>query len=286
MAASPSAVTESLHDERAVPVAVGGVGGSGTRLVAGILRALGIHIGADLNASADCLWFTLLFKRREILRCDDREFALAVRTLRAALVGAEPLDAAQCALLARLALDDRPQHDAGWLRQRADSLQRAASGSANGPRWGWKEPNTHVVIARLWRFMPELRYVHVVRHGMEVAHGRNQNQLRFWGSDAAAGDGDATPARSLAFWCQVQRRMAMLHEANRHRMYWLDYNALCAEPDAVLPALCRFLGFGTDVGTQALRDLVRPLASGAPFDAGGFDPADVAYVRSLGYPVP
>lgn len=276
----------SESEDRPVgPVAVGGLGGSGTRLVAGILRELGVNIGADLNASDDCLWFTLLFKRREILQSDDREFELAVRTLRAALRGGEPLDEAQLALSGRLSRDDRRLHDAGWLRLRAASLERAAAGSTNGPHWGWKEPNTHMVIDRIWRVLPELRYVHVVRHGMEVANGKNQNQLQFWGSAALEGGG-ASPARSLAFWCQVQRKMASLQSSNRWRMYWLDYNALCRDPDTVLPALHRFLGFGPGVDLQPLRDLVRPVSTRPAFDADGFDPLDVAYVRSLGYPVP
>ena len=47
----------------AEPVAVGGVGGSGTRIVAHLLRELGFDIGDDLNESLDDLCFTALFKR-------------------------------------------------------------------------------------------------------------------------------------------------------------------------------------------------------------------------------
>jgi hypothetical protein len=49
-------------------VAVGGVGGSGTRLVAHVMLELGYYLGPDLNESLDTLWFTLLFKRPEIWR--------------------------------------------------------------------------------------------------------------------------------------------------------------------------------------------------------------------------
>ncbi len=45
------------------PVVIGGVGGSGTRVVAAILSTLGFHLGNDLNESMDNLWTTLLFKR-------------------------------------------------------------------------------------------------------------------------------------------------------------------------------------------------------------------------------
>ena len=56
------------------PVIVGGIGGSGTRLVAGLLQIFGYYIGDDLNDSLDNHWFTLLFKRRSILLENDVQF--------------------------------------------------------------------------------------------------------------------------------------------------------------------------------------------------------------------
>ena len=46
----------------AAPVVIGGIGGSGTRVV-GLLQQLGFDIGSDLNDSLDDLSFTALFKR-------------------------------------------------------------------------------------------------------------------------------------------------------------------------------------------------------------------------------
>src|SRR6266550_6138718 len=62
------------------PVAIGGVGGSGTRLVAEILRHLGYYMGRDLNEASDNLWFTLLFRRTELLNATrtQKEFTQAV----------------------------------------------------------------------------------------------------------------------------------------------------------------------------------------------------------------
>ena len=44
-------------------VAIGGVGGSGTRLVAEIVERFGFYLGGSLNNKHDNLWFTLLFQR-------------------------------------------------------------------------------------------------------------------------------------------------------------------------------------------------------------------------------
>ena len=45
------------------PLVIGGLGGSGTRVVADIVLAQGWYLGQDLNRAKDNLLFTLLFKR-------------------------------------------------------------------------------------------------------------------------------------------------------------------------------------------------------------------------------
>lgn len=43
------------ENEMFEPVAIGGVGGSGTRVVAEIVRSLGYYLGGDLNSANDNL---------------------------------------------------------------------------------------------------------------------------------------------------------------------------------------------------------------------------------------
>ncbi len=45
------------------PVIIGGVGGSGTRVLAEIVAMFGFFMGKDLNSAGDNLTYTLLFKR-------------------------------------------------------------------------------------------------------------------------------------------------------------------------------------------------------------------------------
>lgn len=45
------------------PIVIGGVGGSGTRMVAGLLQSFDVNLGDALNESLNILWFTLLFRR-------------------------------------------------------------------------------------------------------------------------------------------------------------------------------------------------------------------------------
>jgi hypothetical protein len=53
-------------DQPTAPVVVGGVGGSGTGLVAEILRMLRFDTGHNLNRPLDDRWFALLFRQPRV----------------------------------------------------------------------------------------------------------------------------------------------------------------------------------------------------------------------------
>lgn len=264
------------------PVAIGGVGGSGTRLVAAFVRELGFHLGDDLNAANDTLWFTLLFKWREVLQCDEAEFDLLTGALCSALAGGRPATTEIETLVSRLAGMDRPQHSARWLQQRRDTLLAAAGAPGRSGPWGWKEPNTHVVIERLWQRLPGLRYIHVVRNGLDMAYSSNQNQLDMWGPQVLGSDGSATPARALAYWCRVHERMLALQRANPGRMHWLDYDALCHEPQTEAARLCEFLGCRLEPASPVLATVRKPdPAQRLERPLADLDQADLKLARRL-----
>ena len=67
--------------------AIGGLGGSGTRVFAAMLRHAGVYIGDDLNGPLDNLWFTVLFKRRDWTRKTPQpeQVVAAIRLFRQAM---------------------------------------------------------------------------------------------------------------------------------------------------------------------------------------------------------
>ena len=65
----------SKPSSRSSVIAVGGVGGSGTRLIAAFLDRLGIYMGDDQNESLDNLWFNLLFKQHPLGVFDPEDVA-------------------------------------------------------------------------------------------------------------------------------------------------------------------------------------------------------------------
>ena len=279
-----------MQEADRTPVAAGGVGGSGTRLIAGMLAALGFHIGSDLNFSLDNLWFTLLFKRPEALDCPAEEFRALLTVFRKAMYGADPLSEAEIRLV-RECTAARFQQDAEWLSERADSLIRKCSGVVrnDGP-WGWKEPNTHVVLKRLREAEPGLRYIHVARNGLDMAYSLNQHQVQNWGPRFLGADTIAvTPRLSLRYWVAAHRRVLETGREMGGRFLLVNYDLLCADPPRELPRLLEFLGMEpTPERVAALAALVRPPESIGRFKAGPrdcFDADDVAFVESMGFDV-
>ena len=271
------------------PVAIGGVGGSGTRLIAAILRQLGFYLGGDLNVSVDNLWFTLLFKRFDLGAEAERsaEFDRAADVFHRVMVGHAPLGSTQIAWVRTLALADRLDHDRAWLEERVETLLAADAARSGAPgAWGWKEPNTHVFLDRLPAVFPGMKYIHVARNGLDMAFSANQNQLRLWGplflGNAPV---DPSPRTSLKYWCHVHRRVLELGADLQGRFLMLNYDAFCRAPREHLPALGRFLGVSIDPRQQAaLESLVTlpdSIGRHKAHSLAVFDPADVQYVQEV-----
>ncbi len=282
----PSPAPALQRDE---PVAVGGVGGSGTRLIAGILLQLGFYLGSDLNESLDNLWFTLLFNRIEALDCSDEDFGALFSVFRKVMCGSSALAEAQAHLL-RAAAECSPSPDyCVWLSQRAESsIRECAAGARRNPRWGWKEPNTHVVLPRLRSVAPHLRYIHVVRNPLDMAYSRNQNQLGAWGPRFLGTDSlTPTPRFSLKYWLAAHRRVLDTAQAMNGRFLLVYFDRLCADPMRELPSLLEFVGLeASPARLDAAASLVRTPDSVGRFKAfprEDFDPDDVALVAGMGF---
>lgn len=267
------------------PIVVGGVGGSGTRLVAAILRECGRFIGDDLNPALDNLAYSLLFNRPEILDVSDAEFHRTVAAFVRRMAGDGRIGDKDVGWITALAARDNPPHDAAWMRRRLEILL-AGRAEAAPVRWGWKEPNSHVVLGRLAEALPTMRYVLLSRSGLDMAWSGNHNQARRWGPALVGRAFEPTPRYLLAYWCAAHRRALAAAPALPDRFLHLRLEDLCAAPEAGLQRLLEFLGEDA-VAVDRLVGLVKTPESIGRFRGAGldvFDPDDVAYVESLGFP--
>lgn len=268
------------------PVAIGGVGGSGTRLIAQCLKTRGFFIGHDLNEANDNLWFTLLFKRIEILAASEPQFDQLTAILQQRMTGSAALTPEQMDCIRQLAATDREQHPAVWLQQRAHSLL-SDQPPVPHTRWGWKEPNTHLVVDRLRKRLKTMKYIHVVRNGLDMAHSSNQNQLKLWGRHFIGENFELSPYYSLKYWCLVHRRILEIGKTMGSDFLFINYDDFCSNPRHGIARLYEFLELDP-VNTPAadLLGVIRSPASIGRFKQHGtqiFDQADVAYVKALGF---
>ncbi len=210
------------------PCVIGATGGSGTRVVARIVRSGSMFIGEKLNRYEDAVELGF-YSDRWI----DRYLA----------GGRSP------ELLEQMAADLR-----SVLEDHVSPLPEDARA------WGWKEPRS-IYLQRFWHeTMPSLRFLHFVRDGRDIAFSENQNQLKKHG-EAALGDElrrAKMPVRSIALWNRVNQAAADYgEEALGARYLRVRFEDLCADPVETVERIYRFFGLEGDVEAIA-RAEVRP----------------------------
>ncbi len=268
-------------------VAIGGVGGSGTQVVASLLHMLGYYIGDDINDEMDNLWFTLLFKRRSILVESEPDFRNLVSLFFSRMSGNTLLSERERACIFPLAQQERVQHPREWLTDRAYSFSNGKTSKRSGQPWCWKEPNTHIVIDRIFALHPDLRYIHVFRHPLDMAVSNNQNQLENWGPIFLNRNVTIEPRLSLSYWCAAHRRIIDFMRSWPERTMMIEFEALCDTPDLHCMKIAEFLGTNLrDEIVANFREFVRLPESVGRFrntELGQYELGDLAYVAEIGY---
>lgn len=264
------------------PIAVGGIGGSGTRIVAQFLQSLGVYIGDDLPKTTDTIWYAALFGRRDVLVDDPVKLRALCDLFCEQMAHARVLTDDETALLADICRQPRHQHKPPAIDKWMTSfIAHTNSGKAHDT-WGWKVPYTHVLIDRFLEWYPDLKYIHITRNGLDMAFNKNQNQLGNWGPVFLSRDVEQTPRDSLAYWCAVHRRMAQLTEQYPTRIFHLDYDKLITNPRPELAAMFEFLGAGLDdAALDAFAEQIfvpKSVTNRKPHDLSLFDAKDLDYV--------
>lgn len=223
------------------PVAIGAIGGSGTRVFANILQSSGYYMGDDLNGAVDNLWFTLLFKDLQVLDMDSEEFGGRANIFKKVMEQNGQATDATINFLTKITNQERPYRDMEWFNLRMTSLLGAMSADKTNHLWGWKEPNTHIVAGQLLELWPEMKYIHIIRNGIHMATSQNQNQLRYWGKHVFKDEYAETKTLSLRYWCWANRRILKLREKFQDRILILKFEDLCNQPEATIVNMLNFI---------------------------------------------
>lgn len=232
------------------PTVVGATGGSGTRVVARILRLAGLYTGSELNESEDA-WKLGDYSDRWINTYLGRRGTGLPRDVENAML--DDLSAVLAEHCAPLAATPRP--------------------------WGWKEPRSIYLLPFLRRHLPDLRFLHVVRDGRDMALSENQNQLRKHGAAAPIPEDLAPAARSIALWSWVNLEGKRCGEEELGARYLrIRFEELCEKPLEVTARVLKFLELEGDAAELARE--VAPPPSLARWRAA--DPAVVAELERVG----
>ncbi len=166
-----------------MPIVISGVGGSGTRVVAEMLLDLGYFMGHDLDRARDNLSFSLLFMRPEWLfhhaRWNPAETGEGLEIFTKAMTRRYLPTPHELRFLAGILCEKRGVTRRRWRLKR---LAKLLSGRHFDPAvhsgWGWKEPISHLYIESLAKRFAGLKWIHVIRHGLDMAYSENQRQLK------------------------------------------------------------------------------------------------------------
>ena len=251
-----------------------------------MLMDIGYHLGNYLNHSADNLWYTLLFKRINILDVSDKEFSQLLDILTIAICTQKKLSAKQIKIIDQLANTTRTQHGQEVLKAMAESIKNNTNEKIYD-KWGWKEPNSHIIIKQLKQFLPTMKYIHVIRNGLDMAYSDNQNQMIFWGQHYFKKELKVTAKNSLKYWCKVHKNLIENTQTMSKDFYLLNFDEFCQDPVTGLVKLGRFLETElSNEKVEKLVELVKPPKSIGRYkthDINEFDSDDIAFVKKLGF---
>jgi hypothetical protein len=246
---------------QASPIVVIGMHRSGTRLLVEILDKLGVFMGADRQADAESVAFMLI--NEEILhQCG----AFWTEPMSAHFMLAQPSVVEHLAATARDALAaqlDKYAGPSGWhLEARAKEL----------PAFGWKDPRNTFTLPVWKQVFPNLRAIHVVRHGVDVAASlarRHTQALRAATSesvpsaltvirDHALGVLSSrrgwTLTEALTMWEQYVEKARQESATLGERALEVRFEDLLVQPEQAIPALARFCAVPAPTQHAALLD--------------------------------
>lgn len=212
------------------PRVIGATGGSGTRVLAGIVRAGGLFTGTRLNDYEDAVDFGA-YSDRWINPWVSANGTMADPDLQEMASDLASVVGSHCA--------DLP----------ADALG-----------WGWKEPRSIYLLPYFDEAMPTLRFVHFVRDGRDMAFSENQNQLRKHGSVVLDPEQEQLerPLQSIVVWTKVNAQAADYGEQVLGDRYLrVRFEDLCSDPAGSARRVFDFFELEGDAEGMA-QDAVRP----------------------------
>lgn len=273
-----------LHMDWSAPIIIGGLGGSGTRIVTQIIHNVGVYIHNYQNRALDNIFFSRIVSAHPSLRKYSHRRLRSRLDAFTRLYAGKPLTPGQLILVYRSMKKPRPRQT--WLLLRRSAEHRKEH--RGYAQWCFKNPRTQFFLPQLATHFPGCRYIHIIRNGLDMAFSSNTNQLQHWGADFNIDENNPLPVRQLDFWIAVNHwvlQQCQLLLPERH--YVLSFDDLCSHPEEEIDKLITFLHLEPERAIEELAQLVeRPAGSGRyRAHPNIFSPEQIQAVGDLGFDV-
>ncbi len=286
------------------PVVIGGVGGSGTRVVAEIIEKLGFYIGDDLNPARDNLWFLLLFKRPKWYRKarhNKNKIFTGFSLFTKSMFHKNYPTWSEWKFLIRAIFEiaifgHNYKGDGRGIWPFVHAWKMLAAEKKLPLKligWGWKEPNAHIYIDYIAEYFEDFKYIHTIRHGLDMAFSKNQQQLYNWGPFFGLSKPKSLseePKASLKYWLRANRRVFEIgQKLGNQKFLAVNFENLCMLPESEIQKLVSFLSINPRVEDlkRAYSIPKRPesLGRNQNYALGQFEAADLNGLKAFGYSI-
>lgn len=217
------------------PLMIGAVGGSGTRVIARIIRHTGFFMGTNLNESDDAMEFVDFY---------DRWINRFICVKDVSVTG-----------------DHTAQTEAEFF----DCVARhRALIPIEHMNWGWKEPRSIYLLPFVHRLFPRMKFIHLIRDGRDMAFSSNQNQLKKHGE--AILDSKYTyypqPIKTAMLWSKINLMASDYGEKNMGDRYLrIRFEDLCRDSGTTIHMIYNFLDLSKKDDIDAVLLEVNPPGS-------------------------
>ena len=223
-------------------VAIGALGGSGTRAVAKVFLEMGVFMGDKLNISKDNLLFTILFKNPIWYRTSSKEDKeLRLRIFQKYMEGCE------LNLSESNELDKAISTNPTFKKRLNFNLKQTGYINEKTNIWGWKEPNTQIFVSEILNFFPQLKYIHILRHGIDMAFSNNNQQLNNWGWKygielSGNEDKNQIATKQLEYWVKSTKDVLAKIKVFNEKVLILNHSKFCTQPQQEIDRIIEFIG--------------------------------------------
>lgn len=240
------------------PFVIGGIGGSGTRLIARVLKEFNTHMGFDLNSELDNLTFTLLFKHKNWLSKNlnqRNKIFKGLTILEKTMTSRSPKFSFSellfiyysTFLMFKNGHNHKRDGKGDWAIKRLKNIRNRYSIDLNSiEKWGWKEPNAHLILPFIDEYFPDLRYIHVIRNGLDIAYSSNQQQLFNWAhlfSIKTPSKIEEIPVSSLQYWISANKSAINYGiKMGSNRFHLLNFDKFASYDKLEIEKFLNFIG--------------------------------------------